>query len=120
MAQVRFALAPGRVNNEVLDYSSNEGIKLYNKATAPLETKYDLDTGHLYSFLQNAKNRAMNQNWTAICTIPVPPTAITAGRAIPEYDLLTQYGRMTLANIKASAETYQFRQERSVERTSNV
>jgi hypothetical protein len=85
---------------------------LYNKATAPLETKYDLDTGHLYSFLQKVKNRAMNQNWTAICTIPVPPIAVAAGQTIPEYNLLTQYGRMTLANIKTFAETYQFRQER--------
>jgi hypothetical protein len=61
MAQVQFALVPGRVNNEVLDYYSNEGIKLYNKATALLETKYDLDTGHLYLFLQKVRNRAMNQ-----------------------------------------------------------
>jgi hypothetical protein len=38
-------------SRHILDYSSNEGIKLYNKATAPLETKYDLDTGHLYSLV---------------------------------------------------------------------
>jgi hypothetical protein len=115
MAQVRFALAPGRVNNEVLDYSSSEGIKLYNKATAPLETKYDLDTGHLYSFLQKVRNRAMNQNWSGICTIPVHPLTVVAGQNIPEYDLLTQYGRMTLANIKAFSLTYQFDQGRSAQ-----
>jgi hypothetical protein len=57
----------------------------------------------------------MNQKWTAICTIPVPPTAVVAGQIIPEYDLLTQYGRMTLANIKAFSETYQFRQERNAQ-----
>jgi hypothetical protein len=108
MAQVQFALAPGRVSNTVLDYSSNEGIKLYNKATAPLETKYDLDTGHLYSFLQKVRNRAMNQNWTFICTIPVPPANAVVGQVTPEYDLLTQYGRMSLANIKTAAEEYQF------------
>jgi hypothetical protein len=54
----------------------------------------------------------MNQNWTDICTIPVHPITVVAGQIIPEYDLLTQYGRMTLANIKAFSETYQFRQER--------
>jgi hypothetical protein len=51
MTHDQFALVPGRINNEVLNYSSNKGIKLYNKATAPLEAKYDLDTGHLYSLL---------------------------------------------------------------------
>jgi hypothetical protein len=115
MAQVQFALAPGRVNNEVLDYSSSEGIKLYNKATAPLETKYDLDTGHLYSFLQKVRNRAMNQNWTVICTIPVPPSTAIAGQVTPKYDLLTQYGRMTLNNIRAAAEEYQFRHGRNAQ-----
>jgi hypothetical protein len=70
MAHVQFTLAPGRANNDaVLDYTSTEGIKLYNKATTPLETKYDLDAGRLYYFLQNVENRASNQNWSPICNI---------------------------------------------------
>jgi hypothetical protein len=82
MAQAQFALAQGRISNEVLDYSSNEGIKLYckNKATTFIETKYDLDTGLLYSFLQKVRNYTMNQNWAFICMIPVPPTNATSGQ----------------------------------------
>lgn len=113
MAQ--FALAPGRLGTEVLDYSSSEGIKLYNKATAPLENKYDLDPGHLYGFLQKVRNRAMNQNWQEICKIPVGPTIVVPDAVIPEYDLLTEYGRMTLAHVRSHAGSYQFVSGRSAQ-----
>jgi hypothetical protein len=38
----------------------------------------------------------------------MPPATAIAGQAIPKYDLLTQYGRMTLTNIRTAAEEYQF------------
>jgi hypothetical protein len=50
----------------------------------------------------------MNQNWTFICMIPVPSATSVAGQAVPEYDLLIQYGRMTLTNTRTAAEEYQF------------
>jgi hypothetical protein len=49
-AQVNFALAPGRANNLVIDYTS-EGIKLYGKAVSPLDPQHDLKSEGLCAFL---------------------------------------------------------------------
>jgi hypothetical protein len=50
----------------------------------------------------------MNQNWSPICTIPVPTANSAAGATVPSYNLLIQPGRMTLVNIRVFADTYQF------------
>jgi hypothetical protein len=103
-------IVPGHANNNILNYTTSEGIKLYGQAIAPLEVKYDLDSGQLYTFLQKVRNRAIEQDcWTSICTIPVPPTGnLVPGQVILTYSLLTQHGRMTLANVKVAVRTYQF------------
>jgi hypothetical protein len=68
-----------------------------------------LDLGQLYFFLQKVRNRAIEQDWINICTIPVPPAGNQVpGQVIPTYGLLTQHGRMTLANVEAAARTYHF------------
>ncbi len=57
----------------------------------------------------------MNQNWQGICNIPVAPADAVEGEAIPQYDLLTQYGRMTLPQVKAHAMSYQFQANRNAQ-----
>ena len=78
-AQVNFALAPGRANNDILDYTTSEGIKLYGKAVSPLDPQYDLQSGGLYAFLQKVRNRAIEQDWNNILNIEVPPAIPIAG-----------------------------------------
>ena len=90
-AQVNFAIAPGRANNNVLDYTITEGIKLYGKAILPLDPKYDLKSGGLFTFLQKVCNRAMEQDWDNILRIEVPPATPIAGQAPPVYNLVTEY-----------------------------
>ena len=119
-AQVNFALAPGRANNAVLDYTTSEGIKLYGKAVAPLDPKYDLQSGGLFTFLQKVRNRAIEQDWEAILRISVPPAALIAGQAAPTYNLVTEYGRMTMANVDASSRTYAFLESKCAELSSAV
>ena len=59
-AQVNFSIAPGRANNNVLDYTTTEGtIKLYRKAVAPLDPKYGLKSGGLFAFLQKVCSQAI-------------------------------------------------------------
>jgi hypothetical protein len=48
----------------------------------------------------------------------VLPTNATDGQAIPGYDLLTQYGQISLANIKAATEGYQFLQGRNAQKVT--
>jgi hypothetical protein len=48
---VQFALFPGASGNGVLDFTISESIKIFNKATASIETKYDLEEGKLRVFI---------------------------------------------------------------------
>jgi hypothetical protein len=109
-AQVNFAIAPGRANNQVLDYTTSEGIKLYGKAVAPLDPQYDLKSGGLYAFLQKVRNRFIEQHWDNILNIDVPLETPIQGQAVPSYNLVTQYGRMTKANVDSSARIYAFQE----------
>jgi hypothetical protein len=85
-----------------------------------MEPKFNLKSDGLHSFIDKFKNRALNQGWAAICTIPVTPANHVAGTTIPTYDLLEQFGRMSLADIKAHALTYQFRQGRAAQNSHQM
>jgi hypothetical protein len=107
---VQFGLAPGFHSNELLNYGTAEGIKQFRGATRALDPKYNLKSDGLHPFLEKFKNRSLNQNWAGICIIPVAPVIAVPAAVIPEYNLLTQFGRMSLADVRAKAETYQFEQ----------
>jgi uncharacterized membrane protein YgcG len=120
MANVQFALAPGLHSDEVLDYGTSEGIKQYRGATAPMELKFNLKSDGLHSFIEKFKNRALNQGWSGICTIPVAQAGAVAGAESPTYNLLDQFGRMSLQDIKAHALTYQFASERAAQNSHQM
>jgi hypothetical protein len=44
---VVFALSPALASNDLINYSTGEGIKLNGKATAPLDTLYNGDSASL-------------------------------------------------------------------------
>jgi hypothetical protein len=108
MANIQFALTPGLHSNEVLDYGTSEGIKQFRGAMIPMELKFNLKSDGLHSFIEKFKNRALNQGWSAICTIPVAPAVVVPGAENPSYTLLDQFGRMSLEDIKTHSLTYQF------------
>jgi hypothetical protein len=47
-----FALFPGLINNNHLDYSRAEDRKIYTKAIAPLSTQFNLEGEQLQVFLE--------------------------------------------------------------------
>jgi hypothetical protein len=49
--QGTFALSPALASNTLLNYRSSEGIKIYGKATLPLDSLFDRDSGALRLFL---------------------------------------------------------------------
>jgi hypothetical protein len=55
---VTFALSPALVSNALLDYRTGEGIKIYGKATVPLDVLFDGDSGGLRLFLSKVQQRA--------------------------------------------------------------
>jgi hypothetical protein len=66
---VTFALSPALASNTVLNYKSGEGIKIYGKATAPLDIPFDGDSGALRLFLNKVQQRATQFGWTGILHI---------------------------------------------------
>ena len=102
MTAVAFSLTPGKASTETLDYTTAEGIKLYNKATKGMEPPYDLSGEGLYAFLRQVSHQVNQINWDNIINVPV-----TVGEVILTRDLLIQHGMLTLAQVHAHVLTYQ-------------
>ena len=109
--QPRFALHPATISEEVLDYSTTEGIKIYKANTAALPIKFDLTTGKLRLFLETLRTRATTAGWTPILTFTV------AGR---EYNLLDEYGIVTKEAIRADTEEYATEQNRDAQNAAQL
>ena len=102
MAAVTFALTSGRTSTGTLDYTTTEGIKLYNKETKGMETPYDLSDKGLYAFLRQVSHQANQMQWDTIINVPVTVGGINLTR-----DLLSQNGMLTLAQVHDHFLTYQ-------------
>lgn len=100
-----FALSPALVNNVALiDYSTTQGAKLYKSAIETLRSeKFDLDTKSLKAFLGSLKDRSRAMGWQVILEIPADAAQdVNVGLR----SLLTQYGQISLDQIRAHAEIY--------------
>ena len=100
-APAAFALGPGR-SHTILDYDDpNTGAtatKLYNKAIAPLEEKFDGEADNLAVFLASVLDRARRFNWHRLITVPIDDGTTR--------NLLTHYGQVSLENTRAHAMTF--------------
>ena len=113
--QVPFALAPALVNNDVINYTTPDGIKLYKNATAPLPIECDCTSERLKVFLSSLADRSSANGWDNIMDIPpVPnPNNIT-------HNLLTEYGQVTITQCQAHAQTYVNAQNRDAQNSFNL
>ena len=95
-----FTLAPG-CNDHILDWTNLAHTKQYYKATSPLDLteKFDGQPNKIRLFLAHVEDRAQQSNWQSILTIPVglPPTS---------YNLVHNYGWMSLQDVQAKAPIY--------------
>ena len=94
-------MGPGR-SHAILSFDDpNTGAtatKLYNKAIAPLETKFDGEADNLAVFLASVRDRARRFNWHRLITVPIDDGTTR--------NLLTHYGQVSLDNTRAHAATY--------------
>ena len=110
-AQAPFALAPGLVDNNPIDYSTSEGAKLFKAATAALKDEFDCSTSNLKTFLSSIGDRSGQHGWDDILEIPEDlnvPNPVT-------HELLTEYGRITLDQVRDHAMTYNNLQTRQAQ-----
>ena len=96
-----FALGLGR-SHAILNFDDpNTGAtvtKLYNKAIAPLEAKFDGEANNRAVFLASVRDRARRFNWHRLITVPIDDGTTR--------NLLTHYGQVSLDNTRAHAATY--------------
>jgi hypothetical protein len=106
-----FALSPALASSTLLNYRSSEGIKIYGKATAPLDVLFNGDSGALRLFLNKVQQRALQFGWNAILTV-------NQGGAT--YNILDNYGQVTSTSIKANARAWEAAQDRDTQNSSQM
>jgi hypothetical protein len=109
--QVTFALSPALASNTMLDYKTSEGIKIYGKATSPLDSLFDGDSGALRLFLSKVQQRATQFGWTPILQIDQGGTILS---------FIENYGQITINSIKAAAAIHVAANDRNTQNSSQM
>ena len=104
-----FTLSPALATRGIIDYSSRAGEKIYSSATNELDTaKYDGEAQGFMAFLELLEERATNFGWDAsIMMIPDINGNPT--------NLLTEYGTITMEQVRAHEESYLITQTRNAQ-----
>ena len=102
-----FALTPAVAITGVIDYTTNEGRKIYSSATAKLDEElYNCTPDELHQFLQSLSIRAKEFGWDdeigGILQIPDDPTDPTSDTT----KFIDNYGQISLEEIMAFEKTY--------------
>jgi hypothetical protein len=96
-----FALTPAMATQDVIDYTTSTGIKLYKTIITPNETKFDGSSGKLLAFLDDIEQKALRYGWNtnllSISNQANPPI---------RFNLLQSHRRLTIENVQAHARTY--------------
>jgi hypothetical protein len=108
---VTFALSPALASNALLNYKSGEGIKIYGKATAPLDVSFDGDSGALRLFLNKVQQRATQFGWTGI--LQIAQTGQT-------FNFIENYGQVNIASIRAQALAIEVANSRDTQNSSQM
>jgi hypothetical protein len=106
-----YALSPALLDARYLDYTVVNDIKLFYKAIKPLPTKFDLEPGNMQEFLADFVTRAKNVNWEVTLEVPV---------GLIRYDLIRQYGSVTMQEVRAHAATYVGTQSRNAQNSWQI
>ena len=112
-----FALAPALVSNDILDYSTAHGTKMYHEAIHRLsDDKFDLTAEGLISFLSKLKAKALINGWMDVLDIPSDATAPNDNLS----SLTESYGEITLETIEQHTQTYISTRSRAAQDSSQL
>ena len=98
MAAPAFALAPGLLRDEPIDYHTSEGAKLFKSATEKLQTDFDLASSNLKVFLAQIKRRSEMHGWETLFQIPEDPT-VEDPLAEDLHHVINSYGTVTFEQV---------------------
>lgn len=107
-APAPFSLTPYTAVNGVIDFSTPDGRKFYERATAPLSSElFDCQPDKLRSFLENLERRAQAFGWsTANTGITMIPDDLLNLANTTHRNLITNYGQLTIAHIHDYEDSY--------------
>ena len=105
MAAQAFALAPGLIRDEPIDYTTSEGAKLFKAATEKLQSEFDLSSTNLKVFLAQIKRRSELHGWDTMFQIPEDADAVNPP-AETIHHVMDSYGIVTLEQVRAHAALY--------------
>jgi hypothetical protein len=91
---VVFALSPALASSTLLDYNSSEGMKIYGKATAPMEMPFTGESGNLRLFLSKVNHRATQFGWGSILKVDQDGQV---------FDFMKNHGQVKLKAIRIKA-----------------
>jgi hypothetical protein len=97
-----FALTPARVNQNVIDLTMTNGIKLYKAITMPLEIKFDGSSKKLLQFLDDVGQKASNYGWNDALLSISDQDAVNP----QNHNLLRHHRKLSLENVHAHASNY--------------
>ena len=93
-----FALTPGLYEDEVIDYGTPDGVKLYRAAVKALGPElFDCDPEGMRLFMVQIQARVIEAGWEPLIQIPTEDGAV---------NLITNYGEIELEDIQEHAATY--------------
>ncbi len=104
---IAFAIAPAQVNRELVDYTTKEGIAIYKQAVKSLYDDgagFTLEPSKKFIFVGLLKARVTQQGWTELVTV--------RDATGTDQCLITKYGKLTEADVKASADAIQLANNR--------
>lgn len=110
VALVQFTLAPALVDNDVIDYSTAAGAKLYAKAMEPLKDLYDGNEADVGLFLQQVKTQSKVFGWTHILAVP-----LDIANPDETMNLIQHYGELNLEQVRVFVQTYINNQARAAQ-----
>jgi hypothetical protein len=115
VAPVAFARTPAQARADLLDYELPGDAKIFASATAKLSTTFLLNKPNVSILLAELGDRSNSASWTTTLHIDIGAVPAAPGvAAIPvvQMDLLQDYGRLTLAQLRILVMVYQLAMNR--------
>jgi hypothetical protein len=114
-----FAIAPALMDSAVINYHTVSGSKLYRAAIQKLAEPFNVTSAGLKPFLRDIGDRARYNGWGDILAVPKDlDDPDIAGRDTT--DLLTQYGCISIKQVRDHALSYYLTKSRAVEDSNQM
>lgn len=114
-----FSRTPAHAVTGIIDLSTSTGMKTYNLATTGLTPKFNFSSAELYMFLKNGEAHANASAWRDIYMIPEILGPNAAANAVPRTrNLFSEYGIITVDEIRTHAMTYELANGRNAQNSS--